>query len=224
MKPLVILRPEPGNAASVAAARDLGLVAIGAPLFLIEPVQSPLPAGPFDAILAGSANAFRHSGVQLVSRVHLPVYVVGEATAQSARAAGFSVTATGAGGLQNVLDTLPHAPMRLLRLAGRDRVTLTPPPGITLTEHVVYAAIAQPLPGDLAQQLTQPCVIALHSAEAARHFAGLVPRHSHIALACIGQRVAAAAGPGWADVRSAATPDDPALLALAAEMCQTDAH
>lgn len=221
MKPLVILRPEPGNAASLAAARALGLEAIAAPLFVIEPVPSPLPIEPFDAILAGSANAFRHGGAQLASLVHLPVYAVGEATAQAARAAGFSVAAIGAGGLQNVLDALPPAPMRLLRLAGRDRVELTPPPEIELTEHVVYAAISQPLSPALAKQLTQPCVIALHSAEAARIFASLMSNRAHLSLACIGQRVAAAAGPGWAAVRCAATPDDPTLLALAAEMCQT---
>lgn len=220
----MILRPQPGNAATVGAARDLGLEAFGVPLFVIHPVQSPLPAGPFDAILVGSANAFRHGGARLAKLSHLPVYAVGEATAQAARAAGFSIVATGAGGLQTVLDALPPAPLRLLRLAGRDRVELTPPPEIELTEHVVYAAISQPLSPALSKQLTQPCVIALHSAEAARHFASLVPNRAHLALACIGQRVAAAAGPGWAAVRSAATPDDPALLALAAEMCQTSAQ
>ena len=221
MKPLIILRPEPGNSASLAAARALGLEAFGAPLFVIAPVQSPQPAGPFDAILAGSANAFHHGGATLSDLKHLPVYAVGETTAQAAREAGFTVAATGAGGLQAVLDSLPPHITRLLRLAGRERVSLTPPPGVTLAEQVVYAAESLPLPSALAERMTQPCVIALHSAEAARHFASLVPDRAHLALACIGQRVAAAAGPGWAEVRSAASPDDPALLALAAAMCQT---
>jgi uroporphyrinogen-III synthase len=221
MKPLIILRPEPGYSASLAAARAQGLEAFGAPLFAILPVQSPRPAGPFDAILAGSANAFRHGGASLEGLQHLPVYAVGETTAQAAREAGFSVAVTGAGGLQAVLDHLPPHITCLLRLAGRERVSLMPPPGVTLAEQVVYAAEPLPLPPALMERLTQPCVIALHSAEAARHFASLVPDRAHLALACIGQRVAAAAGPGWAEVCSAETPDDPALLALAAAMCQT---
>ena len=71
----------------------------------------------------------------------------------------------------------------------------------------------------------QSCVVALHSAEAARHFALECQRlkidRIQIALACIGARVSEAAGTGWAKVRSAPSPDDTALLALAAEMCQT---
>jgi uroporphyrinogen-III synthase len=221
MKPLIVLRPEPGNSASLAAARALGLEAIAAPLFAVEPVQSPLPPGPFDAVLVGSANAFRHGGASLEGLRNLPVYAVGEATAQAARAAGFSVIATGAGGLQAVLDGLPPDVTRLLRMAGRERVLLVPPPSVTLAEQVVYAAEPLPMPPALAERLTQPCVIALHSAAAARHFASLVLNRAHLSLACIGQRVAAAAGPGWAEVCSAVTPDDPALLALAARMCQT---
>ena len=223
MKPLIILRPEPGNSASLAAARALGLEAFGAPLFAIQPVQSPQPVGPFDAILAGSANAFRHGGATLTGLKHLPVYAVGETTAQAARAVGFAVAATGVGGLQAVLDDLPPDVARLLRLAGRERVSLMPPRGVTLAEQVVYAAEPLPLPPALMEHFTKPCVIALHSAEAARHFARLVPDRAYLSLVCIGQRVAAAAGPGWAEVRCAATPDDPALLALAAAMCQTSA-
>lgn len=221
MTPLLILRPEPGNAASVAAARALGLEAIGAPLFAIVPVSSPLPAGPFDAVLAGSANAFRHGGDVLAELTDLPVFAVGEATATAAREAGFTVAATGNGGLQAVLDAIPPGPLRLLRLAGRERVSLRPPSGIELVEQVVYAAQALPLPAALAAQVGKPAVIALHSAEAARRLALLVSERRQLSLACLGPRVAEAAGSGWAAVRMAPQPDDAALLALAAEMCQT---
>jgi len=219
--PLVIIRPEPGNTASVAAARALGIEAIGIPLFAIAPLDSPLPAGPFDAVLAGSANAFRHGGDQLKSLLSLPVYAVGETTAAAAREAGFTVAAIGTGGLQTVLDSLPPGPLRLLRLTGRERVSLNPPIGVELVEHVVYAANPLPLPPGLAAQFAMPAVIALHSAEAARHLAALVAERARLSLACIGPRVAEAAGGGWASVRAASSPDDTALLALAAEMCQT---
>ena len=54
--PLVVIRPEPGNAATCAAARALGLEAVAAPLFEIEPVGWAVPEGRFDAILAGSIH------------------------------------------------------------------------------------------------------------------------------------------------------------------------
>lgn len=60
--PLVVIRPEPGNTATCASARALGLEAIAAPLFEIEPVGWDVPDERFDAILAGSANVFRHAG------------------------------------------------------------------------------------------------------------------------------------------------------------------
>lgn len=220
MKPLLILRPEPGCSASVAAARALGLSAIGAPLSAIEPVSWPTPDLAFDAILAGSANAFRHGGPQLLALRHLPVYAVGQATAEAATAAGFTVAVVGEGGLQAVLAAL-SAPARLLRLGGTERVALEVPAGVEVLEREVYTAT--PLP--LGEVPPGPTVVALHSAVAAKRFAAecerlALPRR-RFALACIGPRVAAAAGPGWAEVRSAATPDDRALLALAADLCHS---
>jgi uroporphyrinogen-III synthase len=220
MKPLLIVRPEPGCAASVTAAKALGLNAIAAPLFKIEPVRWARPEGRFDAILAGSANAFRHGGPQLAALRDLPVHAVGQTTTEAAAKAGFFVASTGEGGLQVVLDKL-SAPSRLLRLGGAERVALASPPGIELVERVVYSAV--PLP--LAQIPVEPTVVALHSAAAARHFASECERLSlyrrQLTLVCIGPRVAAVAGPGWAAVHTAATPDDRALLALAADLCQT---
>ena len=217
---MLIVRPEPGCAATVAAAKALGLDAIGAPLFAIEPVDWSLPDGSCDAVLAGSANAFRHGGPQLSSLRHLPVYAVGEATAEAAIAKGFTVTTVGEGGLQRVLDDI-FAPIRLLRLAGAERVELSFPESIELIERVVYTAVPLPLP----YRPDAPTVIALHSAAATQHFAGECDRlglpRSHFTLVCIGPRVAAAAGNGWAAVHSAPTLTDAALLALAADLCQT---
>lgn len=225
MKRLLIVRPEPGSAATLVAAQALGLEAEALPLFAVVPVDWELPAGPFDAILAGSANAFRHGGPQLAALTYLPVFAVGQVTAQAADQAGFRVAAIGSGGLQSVLDHIPAGTHHLLRLAGQQRVELSPPKGINLTERVVYASRPVPAAPALTARLSKPCVVALHSAEAARHLAHECERleldRTQIALDCIGLRVAAAAGAGWAEVRFAATPDDTALLALAAEMCQT---
>lgn len=225
MLPLVVIRPEPGCSATVGAARELGLQAIGYPLFAIEPRswQAPLAAD-YDALLIGSANVLRHGGRGLDALSTLPVHVVGESTAQAAREAGFKVASTGSGGLQAVLDALPPEHRRLLRLAGDERVPLAVPKGATMDERVTYASMPRPLPEELIELLRRPAIIAAHSAEAVRHLAaqcvGHGIRRAPLSIAALGPRIAQAAGDGWGEVAVANLPNDKALLALARQMCQ----
>ncbi len=225
MIPLIVIRPEPGCAATVAAARELGLDVQGYRLFAVHPAEWALPDERVDALLVGSANAFRHGGSQLAGLRDKPVYVVGATTAAAAELAGFCVAAVGSGGLQAMLDQIDPAHARLLRLCGHERVTLERPTGVQIIEQVVYRSDPVPMPDALARQLASPAVVLLHSAAAARHFAGECDARaigrSRIALAAIGSRVAAAAGTGWAQVAAASRPDDTALLALAGNLCQT---
>ncbi|CDO35603.1 uroporphyrinogen-III synthase [Novosphingobium sp. KN65.2] len=229
MTPLVIIRPEPGAGATEVAAHALGLDARCYPLFAVRPLAwEPVPASEIDAILLGSANALRHGGAALEAYRGHPAYAVGEKTAAAARAAGLDVVATGKGGLQRVLANLAPAHRRLLRLAGRERVALSLPPGVTMTTREVYASEVLPLPADLKHLLSAPCVVLLHSGEAAAHFAQSVEASGidrrHVSLAAIGPRVAARAGDGWAALRSADEPSDAALLVLASQMCQDTAN
>lgn len=221
--PLIVIRPEPGNAATIAAARERGLHAIGYPLFRIEPTRWSVAEGRFEAILAGSANIFRHGGPQLDALKHLPVIAVGEATASAARTAGFTVVRTGEGGLQPVVETL--APGTYLRLAGEDRVTLAPPPGVRIETAVVYAARPVPLPDELVAVLARPAVVLLHSGAAAKHFRQQCERtgitRESLYLACLAPRIAALAGDGWGDLRIADSRTDSDLLELGRRMCQT---
>lgn len=224
MIPLIVIRPQPGADGTVAAARALGLDARAFPLFEVAP-RDWQPLGPewVDALLIGSANAVRHAGPTLDLYQHKPVHCVGAVTAEACRAAGLEVEATGRGGLQAVLDAV-QPPARLLRLAGEERVALEPPAGVSLTERVVYASRPLPVGQELSDHLRSPCLIALHSAAAARHVADEcerldVPR-SHIALVTIGPRVTETAGPGWAELAEADAPNDEALLACAAKLCQ----
>lgn len=225
MIPLVVLRPEPGCAATVVAARAAGMRAHGFPLFEVRALAwEPPDRAEFDALLIGSANALRHGGPALERYRGMPAYVVGPATAAQATEAGLEVAGTGTGGLQAVLDGISHRHGRLLRLAGRDRVRLSPTAGVTIDERVVYASEALPMPDDLASLLGEPAVVLLHSAEAARHFAREADSRgiarARLRLAAIGPRVAEAAGAGWSELRTAGSADETALLALAGEMCQ----
>lgn len=226
MKPLFLLRPEPGWSISARTAQDMGLDVHGAPLFEIQPAEWEAPAPEdFDGLLVGSANVFRHGGTQLERFTKLPVHAVGEATADAARAAGFLVGQTGRGGLQKLADKLAGRAMRLLRLAGEDRVALDLPDGITMETRVLYHAAPQALADEDAALLARGGVAALHSGAAAVRLGAELDRlglaRSVIDLAVIGPRVAELAGEGWRSIHIAAAPGDSELLALAHTLCQT---
>lgn len=222
-RPLLVLRPEPGNTSTCRAAHAHGLHAHAAPLFAYAPREWARPCGEWAGLLVGSAAVFAHGGSVLEDLRAVPVHAVGPTTARAADESGFAVAAIGAGGLAPMVAALP--PGRYLRIAGEERVPLAPPPGVEVVDVVVYTM--QPLrlaqsAIDLIRQ--EPVVALLHSAQAARHFASqcanLALSQGTIALACLGPRIAQAAGPNWQVVASAHRPDDEALLPLAQQMCQ----
>ena len=225
MVPLVIIRPEPGNLATTAAARALRLDPQPFPLFEVvtHSWEAVLPDH-YDALLIGSANVFRHGGPGLAALRSLPVYAVSETTAAAALSAGFARVKTGTGMMQALLGELDHEHHRLLRLTGQDRVSLTLPKGVSMDERLVYASEARALPPELDALLRTPAVIVLHSAEAAQHLTAECVRcgirRAPLRLAALSARIGAAAGDGWGEVAAAAMPDDKALLALARQMCQ----
>ena len=224
---VVVIRPEPGCSATVAAAQKLGLPATDHPLFTVQPLPWTVPeCAAFDAVLIGSANAVRHAGPQLAGLQGKPVYAVGEATANACGDAGLSPILRGTGDMQDMVESINPQHRNLLRLAGEERTMLQLPPDYMLTERVVYRLVAQPLPLEVAKILSGNALVVLHSSSAARHFSSEcsrlgIPRKA-IAIAAIAPRVAEAAGSGWAACACAQTPDDAALLALACQMCQTD--
>ena len=225
MIPLIVIRPQPGCDSSVEAARRAGQEARGFPMFEIRPRDWDMPRpDSFDALLIGSANVLRHGGPALEALSGRPAYAVGETTARACREAGLEVVATGEGGLQQILSGVDPSHGRLLRLAGEARVALEPPPEVEIIERVVYASEPLPMPPALAVLLKSPAVIALHSAEAARHFRAECEAArivlGRLSLAAIGPRVAQAAGTGWHSVKSAVSSNDIALLALAGDMCK----
>ncbi len=227
MRPVLVLRPEPGNTATCRAARAIGLDAIAAPLSVYAPRAWSSPDADWHGLLIGSAAVFAHGGPELAALRGRPVHAVGQATARAAIAAGFAVASVGSGGLQSVVASLPAG--RYLRLTGAVHVPLDLPAGVMVTDVVVYAADPAPLRPEITALLRGKATLALlHSAEAARHFvqqcaAHDVPRQS-IALACLAPRIAAAAGENWQVLEIAQSPDDEALLSLAQQMCQTMLH
>ena len=225
MTKVFAIRPEPGLSKTIAAGAARALPIIGIPLFKVIPSGWTLPdLAAFDALLVGSANAFRHGGDKLSALTHLPVLAVGEATADAARDAGFAVARVGSGGLQQVLDEIGSDFRHLLRLSGEDHVPVTPPANVLITERIVYKVGKADLPEEVASQLSQGALVLLHSAAAAQHFVNECNRlgvdRAHISLCALGPRILEPVGEGWQAARAAANPNENDLLALAIAMCQ----
>lgn len=212
---IAVLRPEPGNRATVTALRQAGLEAIALPLFEIVPVAwAPPDPAAHDGLLLTSANALRCAGPTLDRFAGMPVFAIGTATALEAREAGFDLAAVGSDGIAEIVAiAAARGHRRLLHLAGRDRVPA--PSGVSAVvtvyeSHAIYRAPAElrPIEGGVA---------LLHSPRTARRFATLAEAidRGTVRLAALSPAVADAAGTGWAEIAVAATRDDAALVALA---------
>jgi len=162
-----------------------------------------------------SANAFRG----------LPVYAVGERTATAARAAGFARTEAAGGDVASLLTAVAGRHRRVLHLAGQDRTTAEPPPGLEVIVRAVYEAQLAPLTENAAAMLRSKAVdwVLLFSARTAAHFASLYDRLSAgrgaLALGAISPAVLAAAGPGWARAVAAREPTEAGILAACGLSC-----
>lgn len=212
MRPLVILRPEPGASATAERARAMGLTVRRYSLFAVEPAEWTLPDGRFDGLLLTSANAVRHAG----DLPRLPVYAVGEATAAAARDAGAEVASVGTGGVEALLATLDPR-LRLLHLAGEDRM-VPDTQGPTITAVTVYRTSPLSLP---SAELVQDAVLLVHSPAAGRRVDALACDRARVRIAAISPAAAEVCGEGWAEVAAALQPSDATLLSLAAKLCKT---
>jgi len=215
MRRLLVLRPEPGASATVTKARERGLDAVAVPLFEIEAVAWEAPeAASFDGLLLTSANALRCGGKGLEALRGLKAYAIGEATAEASREAGFDIAATGDAGIDRLLGSI-EPDLKLLHLCGEERCE---PDGARqkITAVTVYRSkpIDAPNLGD-----TRAAVVLVHSPRAGRRFAELADDRSSIAIAAISEAAAEAVGNGWAGNEVADQPNDDALLALAASLC-----
>lgn len=215
-RPLLVLRPEPGNAATCARATAMRLEAIACPLFAVEARRWDAPeASGLDGVLLTSANAVRHAGAALKRYLRLPAYAVGAATAAAARETGFEQVIAGGRDVAALVASLPAR--SLLHLAGADR-TAFEAGDVQIETCVVYESVVLPEPPGLAAALGRHPVALLHSARAAERFAELAVQRSHIALVAISAAVGQAAGDGWEQVAVSPEPRDEAMLALAAHI------
>lgn len=104
-----ITRAEPGAARTAARLRDMGFEPIVAPLLAIENLTPPVPdLAPFAAVAFTSVNGVS-AFAALTPRRDIPVFAVGDATAQAAHDAGFADVRSAAGDLHTLARLIAGA-------------------------------------------------------------------------------------------------------------------
>lgn len=120
---VLVTRPRPAALRTAKALKVLGYEALIAPVIEIVATGARLPEGRFDAVIASSENAFVRPR-DLRPILHLPLYAVGETTAEAGRVVGFGTVAVAQGDAVSLARligrSLPQR-SRLLALVGRDR-------------------------------------------------------------------------------------------------------
>lgn len=225
--PLLILRPEPGASMTGKRAFDEGWRPVISPIFRIEPIAWGAPeADGYDALFVTSANAVRQAGKAITAYAEMPAYAVGDATARALKAAGFADIRTGRGDAAIMLEAAAENGVKsALHLAGEDYRDVGHD-AISIDRRIVYRSAAIDQFGEKAVTALRESgsVVLLHSGRAAEHFGRLlettkIPR-GRIRIAALAPAVLTAAGAGWRSSIAAAKPDDAALLAAAARLCQ----
>jgi uroporphyrinogen-III synthase len=231
---LLVTRPEPDAERTAAALRARGHVVVVAPLLRIEPAAgAEIGNGPWAAILITSTHAApaiaRHE--RFAELRTLPVFTVGERSAQAMRATGFADVSS-AGGDVGDLARLVAERMKPgtvpLYLAGADRsgdlAGALSARGFVVRTAVIYRAVpADAFPPAVAKALAGGIDGVLHfsrrSAEAyvrATRGAGLyenaLKKPAHF---CLSAQVAEPlAQAGAVDLRVTPEPTEAALIAL----------
>lgn len=232
---ILVTRPHPDNEATAAALRGRGHEVLLAPMLRFEAVASgaDLDAS-YDAIIVTSANALRALDLAGHSLLSLPLYAVGEHTAEAARAAGFEKVLSGGGDAGNLRDLLrAHVKAkhlkkraRLLYLAGadlsRDLAGELDTAGFDVTTRTTYRMVAlSTLPRESLDAFAANRIEAVlhYSARSARAFveavrgAGIEISALSVPQCCISASVAVIPREAGATrVQSAANPDENGLF------------
>lgn len=214
---VLVTRPEPAAHRTAERLRNLGHAPVVAPLLVPRAVAWTCPDILPDAIVFTSAMAPALGGANLARLTGLPIFAVGDATADAARAAGFGTIRAARGDATAVFAAAARAGhRRLLQLAGADRSPAVIAAGVEVDVVTVYeAALAPALPPFEAD------IVLLYSTRTAAHFAVLFTGdRATLHLAALSQQVADAAGPGWAHVAVAVEPTEDALFAAAGLTCE----
>lgn len=216
MRPTILLtRPEDGAERFVQQLRDRfgDIPVVFSPLLRIEPSGSQPDLTPYRGVIVTSANGVPNGGIGV------PCHVVGQTTAQAARAAGLDVQTVEIDAqalIQRILADRVAGPLLHLRgehARGDIALTLTAA-GIQTDEAVVYAQKECPLTPEAQAVLhgKSPVLVPLFSPRTARIFAAQRPQ-APLVIAAMSPAVVQALGDMPVKLLEiAATPDANAML------------
>ena len=225
---VIVTRPPPGLAPTMAAVAARGLHPIAAPMLHVR--QRALSIGTFrpDAIVLTSGQAIGAlTGPHLH---HVPCYVVGAATARRARAAGFAHVIAASGTADDLMGLLRAAvppPARLLLAVGQgygqEMAAALRGHGYRVLRRCAYAvrpASSLPSGAITALRAGQVAAVMFYSTRTAEAFVAavppaLVPLLAQVEAIAMSDGVAAVlrAGLRWRGVHVAARPDQEGMLA-----------
>jgi uroporphyrinogen-III synthase len=235
---VLVTRPHPENEATAAALRARGFEALLAPVLRFEPLAfHDEDEATYDAIIVTSANALRAIEGQSAQAglLQLPLFAVGDQTAEAARRSGFSKVISAGGDAAALWDiVLASAKAKrlkkgatLLYLAGadlaRDLERELGGHGFTVVTATTYRMVAiSRLLEQVGEAFTANRVQAVlhYSLRSARAFLDAVRADGFevsalaVPQCCISANVAACLREAGASrVQVAASPDENALLA-----------
>jgi uroporphyrinogen-III synthase len=228
---VLVTRPLPDGERTAAALRARGHDVLLVPLMRVRPVVAEF-TGQWSAVIVTSANALRVLTVaQLAPLLSLPLYAVGERSAEAARAAGFCEVRSSQGDAGDLVRLIAEryadesAPY--LYLAGEDRAAdiegALAKHGIVVRTVVVYRSVTIGFPPELLAAIEQGAIdAALHfsrrSAEnylAGARAAGIVKQALAPRQLCLSPQVAEPLSLAGAEtVVIARRPDETTLLEL----------
>jgi uroporphyrinogen-III synthase len=228
---MLVTRPEPEASETAARLRALDIEPVVAPLLSFAPLPTSLPDPEgFAGLVVTSGNALRALAHRdEVERLQvLPLYAVGERTAEVARKLGFMQVTSAAGNLGDLVATVLEARPRgpLLYLAGRERAgdlgkALAPHGILVITADVYEMRPATVLPASAVAALENGSIAAslFYSRRTAETFVGLAGElsdRSRLGVLCVSEAVAAPlVAAHFVRVGLADHPSENAMMALA---------
>ena len=121
MTRVLVTRPEPGASRTLNALIARGIDAVSIPLTEIKPLAFEIPNRDFDALIITSQNAIVHGTSALNMLKHIPVFVVGNRTAETLLHQGHPIEAWA----ETAQDLLPmivaQRPKHALYVCGQTR-------------------------------------------------------------------------------------------------------
>ena len=172
---VLVTRPHPDNEATARVLRRRGFAVLLAPMLRFEPVawQEDLDDD-FAAVIATSANALRAAESELGDLGKLPLFAVGEHTAEAARRAGFAEVIAADGDAAKLRKRVRKSLKageeagKLLYLAGaelsRDLAGELAADGFEVVTRTTYRMVALPSLPREARPLAATAASAIHRA------------------------------------------------------------